>query len=206
MRGLYAIIDPAFCEGEPIQIAEAVLRGGCAALQLRDKRADDASFLALARQLAGACRARGVPFFINDRVWLAEHLPSCGVHVGQDDMPIAEVRARLGPRSIGVSTHSLAQAEAAARAGADLLGFGPVFATASKLDSEPVVGLPGLQQVCARIAKPIVAIGGVNQTNAADVARCGAPLAAAISAICAATSPEDSARELHALLGGTVCE
>jgi thiamine-phosphate pyrophosphorylase len=201
MRGLYAIIDPQSCQIDPFSLAERVLRAGCAALQLRDKLADDAAFVTLGRKLSSACRAAQLPFFVNDRYWLVAELDAQGVHIGQTDGELAHVRRALGPgRLIGVSTHTLAQAETAEREGADLIGFGPVFTTRTKLPAEPSVGLAALAQVCARVAIPVVAIGGLTLANASDVARAGASMGAAISALCAASDPESAARALHASL------
>jgi thiamine-phosphate pyrophosphorylase len=201
MRGLYAIIDPAACK-DPLAVAEAVLRGGCAALQLRAKHIGDADYLTLGHALVRACRTARVPFFVNDRVALVRELGADGVHVGQTDAPIEAVRAVLGPDVlVGVSTHSLAQARAAEQRGASMIGFGPVFTTHSKLDPEPVVGLEGLRAVCAMVRIPVIAIGGIGAGNAAQVASTGAPLAAVISAVCSAPDPEATARTLHRLLG-----
>jgi thiamine-phosphate pyrophosphorylase len=201
MRGLYAIIDPTACRLPPLAVAEAALRGGCAALQLRAKQLSDADFLALGHALVRACRTAGVPFFVNDRVWLVSALGADGVHVGHDDQALEQVRETLGPHvQVGLSTHSLAQALDAERRGASMIGFGPVFPTRSKLDTAPLVGLASLREVCAVLQIPVIAIGGVNRANAADVAAAGAPLGAAISALCAAEDPESAARELHRAL------
>jgi thiamine-phosphate pyrophosphorylase len=203
MLGLYAIIDPEACLQEPFAVAEAALRGGCAALQLRAKQLSDEDFVALGHPLVRACRSAGVPFFVNDRVGLVRELGAEGVHVGQADAPIEAVRAALGAGVlIGVSTHSVAQALGAERRGAQLIGFGPVFATQSKLDPDPVVGLAGLREVCALVKIPVIAIGGVSEANIADVAATGAPLAAVISALCRAPDPERSARALHRAMTG----
>jgi thiamine-phosphate pyrophosphorylase len=201
MRGLYAIIDPQSCPSDPFAIATQILAGGCAALQLRDKHADDATFSVLGSRLAAACRAHGVPFFVNDRFWLVAQLEASGVHLGQTDASLAEVRRILGrERVIGISTHSRAQALMAEREGADLIGFGPVFDTRTKLAADPTVGLAALAQVCAEVRIPVVAIGGLTLERAWDVRRAGASMGAAISALCAAPSPEAAARALHAEL------
>lgn len=201
MGGLYVIIDPEHCKLSPLAVAEAALRGGAAVLQLRAKRLRDAEVRALAEPLLRLCRASRVPFFVNDRVELAIQMGADGVHVGQDDQPIEAVRAEAGERlRVGVSTHSLAQALDAERRGADLIGFGPVFATASKGNPDPVVGLSGLAETCARSAIPVVAIGGVNQANAAEVARAGATFAAVISAVCGSPDPERATRRLRECL------
>ena len=142
-----------------------------------------------------------MPFFVNDRFWLASALEAQGVHIGQSDAALAQVRREIGrERLIGVSTHNLAQARAAQRAGADLIGFGPVFATPTKVDAEPVVGLARLNEVCARLAIPVVAIGGLTLATATSVAEAGAAMGAAISALCSSLDPESSARALHAQL------
>ena len=204
MRGLYAILDPAACLSPPLQVAERILQGGCAVLQLRDKHASDGQLIALGRELVRLCRQAAVPFVINDRYWLAHALDADGVHVGQSDASLEEVRREVPSAiQVGVSTHSLAQALEAAQRGADLIGFGPVFATQSKPDADPVVGLEGLREVCQRVRIPVVAIGGIDQPRAALVAEAGAPLAAAISAVCRAPQVEHAAAQLHAALGGS---
>lgn len=201
MRGLYAIIDPDACLTAPLAVAEAALRGGCAAVQLRAKRMTDVEYVALGSEIVRACRTAGVPFFVNDRVQLVAALGASGVHVGQTDAPVEAVRAVVGPAvRVGVSTHSLAQALEAERRGADVIGFGPVFGTTSKLDPDPVVGLDGLREVCARVRIPVIAIGGITLANAVEVAAAGAPLAAVISAVCRAPEPEKAARALHETL------
>jgi thiamine-phosphate pyrophosphorylase len=201
-RGLYAIVDPDFCRGrDPLAVARAVLEGGCAVLQLRSKRSDQAAIEALARGLLALCRAASVPFVINDRVELAQRIGAQGVHLGQTDMPVPRARELLGPDvAIGLSTHDLGQAQAAAALGADLIGFGPVFATATKQDPDPVVGLDGLRTVCSALELPVVAIGGISANNASLVSNCGASLAAAISALCSADDPRAAARTLHQAL------
>lgn len=204
MRGLYAIVDPEHCAGRSAaEVAEAILRGGCAALQLREKRLDDAAFVALGHELRALCVTHAVPFIVNDRVALARELGADGVHVGQGDLSIEAARELLGSRvMISVSTHDLTQAEDAERRGADGIGFGPVFATQTKQEAEPVVGVALLHEVCLRARLPVIAIGGITLDTAAEVRAVGAPLAAAISSVCGASDPEAAARALHNLLGG----
>ena len=201
MRGLYAIIDPEQCVRDPEELARAVLRAGCAALQLRDKASSDAQVVTLGSRLCALCREHGVPFVLNDRFWLVRAVGAQGTHLGQTDAPIEQVRRQLGARAqIGVSTHNLAQAHDAVRRGADLIGFGPVFDTRSKQNPDPTVGLTLLRSVVEQIAIPVVAIGGIQLSNVREVAETGVPLAAAISALCAASDPERTARELAAAL------
>jgi thiamine-phosphate pyrophosphorylase len=201
MRGLYAIIDPEVCTQDPLHVARAVLRGGCAVLQLRDKRSTDIEVVRLGTALAKLCREHNVPFILNDRLWLVPQVGAQGTHVGQTDRSIEEARRELGPQcSIGVSTHTLAQARDAQQRGADLIGFGPVFETTTKLKADPVVGLALLQTVVAQAAIPVVAIGGIELARAPAITQTRVPLAAAVSALCAAPDPEAAARELHSAL------
>jgi thiamine-phosphate pyrophosphorylase len=204
-RGLYAIVDPELCRGRaPLAVAEAILNGGCAVLQLRAKHMADAELEALARRILQACRAHDVPFVVNDRPELALRIGAAGVHLGQGDMPIAQARALLGNAlAIGLSTHDLAQARHAQAAGADLIGFGPIFATTSKRDPDPVVGVHGLREVCSAVTLPVVAIGGIHEHNAVEVAAAGARMAAAIGALCGVESPQAAAATLHARLLGS---
>jgi thiamine-phosphate pyrophosphorylase len=122
------------------------------------------------------------------------------VHLGQDDLPLAEARALAGGRLLGCSTHSLAQARAAVASGADVIGFGPIFETRSKLRPDPCVGLEGLREVARAVSCPVVAIGGITLQQAGQVALAGATYAAAIGALCGAESPSEAARALHTAL------
>ncbi|MDB4986284.1 MAG: Thiamin-phosphate pyrophosphorylase [Myxococcaceae bacterium] len=204
MKGLYAIIDPEHCAGrDPRFVAREVLHGGCAALQLRAKLLPDDARLELARELAEACREHGVPFWLNDRVDLGLLTSAAGVHLGQHDLPLADARSLFPRGLLGRSTHSLAQAEAAARAGADVIGFGPIFPTSSKHNPDPCVGLAGLRAVCSQVRCPVIAIGGIELAHASEIAASGAEYAAAIGTLCRATDPRAAARALHrALLDG----
>ncbi len=204
LAGLYAILDPAACRGrEPLVVAEAILRGGCAALQLRDKTAGDGEVLALARALRARARAAGVPFVVDDRLDVAIACEADGVHLGQDDLPIAVARAQAPWLQVGISTHDEAQRARAEREGADLVGFGPVFPTTSKERPDALVGLAGVERATRASSIPVVAIGGIDLSRAPALRAHGVTLAAAISAVCAADDPEASARALHRALGGT---
>ena len=203
-HGHYGIVDPDHAPAGPIETARAILAGGCAVLQLRYKRSDDAEHLSLARELRELAHAAGVPFVINDRLDIALLAQADGLHLGQDDLPIAEAR-RLFAGPIGISTHDRAQARAAAADGADLIGFGPVFATATKERPDPVVGLEVLRQVVAEVSIPVVAIGGLTVDRAAEARAAGAPLVAAIGAVSRAPDVSAAARALHEAAGGTPC-
>jgi thiamine-phosphate pyrophosphorylase len=203
-RGLYAIVDPAACMGRPpLAVAEAILAGGCGALQLRDKQRSPAELEPLARALHARCRDAGVPFVVNDHVELAASIQADGLHLGQSDTPIEQARTRVAKgTAIGLSTHTPAQA-LAADAGADLIGFGPIFATRTKRDPDPTTGIEGLRAVLRVVRVPVVAIGGVTRENIAAVADTGVAMAAAIAALCSAEDPQAAARAMHThLLGG----
>ncbi|MEM8607490.1 MAG: thiamine phosphate synthase [Myxococcota bacterium] len=178
---LYAIIDPEVAQ-DPVALARRVLQKSCGTLQLRAKRLPDVELLALAETLAALCRDAAVRFFINDRPDIAMLVGADGVHLGQDDIPIGQTR-KLSAFQIGVSTHSLAQAEVAERSGADYVAFGPVFRTATKENPDPVVGLENLRRVCRACSRPVVAIGGITPENAPQVLDAGAAEVAVISAL-----------------------
>lgn len=204
LRGLYAIVDPEACRGrDPVAVAREILSGGCAVLQVRAKRLAPEPLAALSRTLRALCAEAGVPFHVNDFPVLAREVGADGVHLGQRDATIAEARAVVGEAlTIGVSTHNLAQALAAERVGADLIGFGPVFPTRSKDNPDPVVGVARLAEVCRRVTLPVVAIGGVDSANVASVAQAGTRLAAAIGAVCGADDPAAAARTFHRAMRG----
>lgn len=210
MRGLYAIIDCDFLANrgvEPLAQLERLLEVRPAAIQLRAKNASAREVLALARSMAASCRARQVPFFVNDRPDLAVLAESTGVHLGQLDLPLHDVR-RLAPQlRIGISTHRLQEVEQALREKPDYVAFGPVYPTGSKRNPEPIVGVAALEQVaqlCRQAQVPLVAIGGIDEARAAEVAG-HADAAACISVLLPAeglAGVSATARRLHLALGG----
>ncbi len=175
VRGLYAIVDTLTLQArgiDPLAFAEAVLVARPAALQLRAKDLPPRDTLALLRALASRARAAGVPLVANDRPDLAV-LAGCDlVHVGQGDMPIERVRRIAPGLGVGVSTHTLEQLEAALLAAPAYVAFGPVYATSSKVDAEPVVG-PELLGVAferaARARVPLVAVGGITLARVPEI-------------------------------------
>lgn len=183
---LYPIIDTL---GDPsrsaVALAEAMMAAGVRFLQLRVKDQPTRRFVELARAIqerAASCRAS---LIINDRADIAALIGAAGVHLGQEDLLPADARRLLGPgKIVGFSTHNLTQAaQAAAQGVADYLGFGPIYATTSKAKSDPVQGLDGLRRVRARVALPIVAIGGISRETTADVLAAGADAVAVIGDI-----------------------
>jgi thiamine-phosphate pyrophosphorylase len=160
--------------GDHLAIAREACRGGARIVQYRDKDAPAARRLETARRIRAVTRERGTLFIVNDQLDIAVLSEADGVHIGQDDVPLAAARSLLSPGTIvGVSCSSLAEARAAERQGADYLGVGAVFATPVKA-GYPLVGLDGLRRIAAEVALPIVAIGGINRENMAAVKAAGA--------------------------------
>ena len=208
---LYAVTDRAWVGRQTLcQQVEAALQGGVTCVQLREKHLDRDAFLAEARQICALCRRYGVPFIVNDDLDVALACGADGVHVGQDDMPAAEVRRRAGRRLIvGVSAHTPEEARLAEAAGADYLGAGAVFGSATKTDAS-LLTPAGLQAVCAAVHIPVVAIGGVNARNILQLQGSGAAGAAVVSGIFGAPDITAACRDLRALAdtmvqGGPPC-
>lgn len=182
---------------------EAAVRGGVDIVQLRDKRASREELLPLAEELRGICERGGALFTVNDDPELARLSGAAGVHLGQEDGPLARAREMLGPDTIvGRSASTVEEASAAVREGADYLGVGTVFATPTKTDTE-VSGVRLLEEVSRLdLTVPWFAIGGIDLQNAPEVAAVGAPGFAVVRAILDAEDPEAAARELRSLLPG----
>jgi thiamine-phosphate pyrophosphorylase len=185
------------CGEQTDAFLERALRGGVDIVQLRLKDADDETTIATARRYVAVCRAHGVPLILNDRPDLVSAAGADGVHVGQDDVPVAQARARVGPdRIVGLSTHSPAQIDAAAaQPEVDYIGVGPVHATPTK-PGRPAVGLDLVRYAAGHAATPYFAIGGIDAGNVAAVRSAGATRIAVVRAITDAPDPEAAARAL----------
>ena len=172
---LYGIVDLGYVEAEGAPVAaELLLEGGVDVLQLRAKGAERSIIAALAEEIHELTAAAGVPLILNDFPELLREVPAEGAHVGQDDGSVAEARAAAGrPVIIGKSTHSLAQACAAAEEGADYIGFGPLFATPTK-PGRPAIGLGEIAAVHREVSVPVFCIGGIKLGNLAEVRDAGA--------------------------------
>lgn len=196
---LYAITDRrALPAGVTLaQAVEAALDGGVTCLQLREKTASAGEILALARTLLPLCRARRVPLLINDRVDITLAAGADGVHLGQDDLPLPEARALLGPdRILGATAHNVEEALRAQAEGADYLGVGAMFPTGTKTDTVPTTA-DTLKAICAAVSIPVVAIGGVNARNLPTLAGTGIAGAAVVSAIFSQSDLTAAARTLR---------
>lgn len=187
---LYAVTDRAWTGSQPLaRQVEAALQNGATCLQLREKALDPAAFREEARQMAVLCGRYGVPLIINDNVEVALACGAAGVHLGQQDMPIAQARRMAGPDLIlGASAHTVQEALEAQAAGADYLGVGAVFSTSTKADASPLP-LTTFREICAAVSIPVVAIGGITETNLLQLTGCGAAGVAVVSAIFGAPDP-----------------
>lgn len=194
---LYAIVDPLDTGRSPVDLAALFLEGGARLLQLRLKDATARALFEAAVAIRPLARAAGAMFLVNDRPDVAHAVDADGVHLGQDDVPVAVARRMLGPhRLIGVSTHDLDEAGAAVAAGADYIGVGPVFATTSKLRALSPRGLELVRSVRQAVACPCVAIGGITAETAASVRSAGADSVAMIGALTRADDPAAAVRDV----------
>jgi thiamine-phosphate pyrophosphorylase len=190
MPRLYVILDAGLVRGPAQEIARQLMNAGVRLLQYRAKNLPAREVLEAARQLAEASREVGANFFVNDRPDLAYLSGAHGVHVGQDDLSVEQARAIMGQDHwVGVSTHNLQQFQQAVATSADYVAIGPIFATTSKVNPDPVVGTEMIRRLRSLTAKPIVAIGGIRLENAAEVIEAGADSVAVISDILAAADP-----------------
>lgn len=183
------------------EAAEQALQGGAPMIQLRDKGGDLRYLYEEAAAIQHLCRKYGALFIVNDRLDLALAVEAGGVHLGQEDLPARRVRPLLKSGMIlGISTHSVEEAQEAEAAGADYIGFGPVFPTGTKTGIRPVVGLEGIRKVRAAIQVPVLAIGGITLERAPGVMEAGADGVAVISAIVASREISRVCRQFLAQL------
>ena len=194
---LYAVTDRAWTGKMSLaQQVEAALQNGATCVQLREKELDEEQFLAEALEIRALCRSYGVPFIVNDKVDIAIRCAADGVHVGQEDMKAEDVRRRVGENMIiGVSAHTVEEARRAVENGADYLGVGAVFSTATKTN---VGNMPfeTLREICHAVEIPVVAIGGISKTNIMQLSGSGVDGVAVVSAIFAAEDPGAAAAEM----------
>lgn len=186
------------CDVRDDAFLDAALRGGVDVVQLRAKRADDATILDAGQRFAARCADHGALFILNDRPDLVDRVRADGVHIGQDDGPVAAARALVGEdRIVGLSTHSAAQIDAAA--GVDYIGVGPIHATPTK-PGRPAVGLALVRHAAAHATVPFFAIGGIDASNVAEVRAAGGAGEVRIAVVRALTEAADPERAARALL------
>jgi thiamine-phosphate pyrophosphorylase len=201
---VYVVLDPTASGGRPlVEIARAAITGGATILQYRDKHAATGTMVATTRALMAAIAGSGVPLIVNDRVDVALAAGADGVHVGQDDMAVADARRLLGPGAIlGLSLNSVSEADAAELPALDYVVGQCAFATASKIDAPPPIGVAGIAEIAAAVrrrnpAVPVGAISGITPENAASVIVAGMDGVAVISAVGATPDPTAATRALR---------
>jgi len=199
---LYVVTDRQQTAGRSLEeVIASAARGGAGMVQLREKDLSARALLALGGRLQHVLAPYDIPLLINDRLDVAQALDAAGVHLAGHSLPAAQARRVLGSdKLIGVSTHSLEQAQDARDGGADFIVFGPVFTTPSKAAYGPPQGLQQLANIVQAIDLPVMAIGGINVTNLPSVLQEGAHGVAMIRAVLEAAEPEAATRQLRALL------
>ena len=203
LAGLYVIIDIAFLKGRNLaSVAEQAIRGGAKVIQLRDKDRNVREFLNSAIELRVICVEHNVLFIVNDSLEVALASEADGLHVGQDDLPV-DIARRLLPidKILGCSARNLDEAKKAKSEGADYLGIGAIYTTTSK-DIAEAIGPDTLREIRRALDLPLVAIGGINQTNLKAVMKAGADAAAVISAVMGADDVEKATRQLVQIIEG----
>lgn len=197
---LYAVTDRAWTGNKTLyeQIKEA-LENGVTCVQLREKNLDEASFIEEAKKISVLCRQYNIPFIVNDNVNVAIASNADGIHIGQDDMELKDVRKIVGEnRIIGISAHTVEEAKFAQENGADYIGIGAVFETSTKNDVD-VIPYEKVKSICDAVDMPKVAIGGINATNILKLKGSGIDGVAVVSAIFGAKDIGKATKELYTL-------
>ena len=199
---LYLVTDRDLsCGRSTVEVVEAAVAGGVSCVQLREKHCSTREFITQARALKRFLKSKKIPLIINDRLDVALAVEADGLHLGQQDMTISDARKISGTSLIiGISAESVDDALRAEKEGADYIGISPVFATPTKSDTAPPLGLEGVKTIRKMIAIPIVGIGGINRQNALSVITAGADGIAVVSAIVGAKDPKDAAFELKSIV------
>ncbi|MGF1657044.1 MAG: thiamine phosphate synthase [Verrucomicrobiales bacterium] len=194
---LYGILDLGYVSPQKASgMVDCMAAGGVDAIQLRAKNVPPGKLIPVARELRAQCRQAAIPLIINDHLHLALQVDADGLHWGQDDGRLQDARQELPPGTLlGRSTHSLAQARAAVEEGADYIGFGPLFATPTKPDYQPI-GMSDIARCHQEVALPIFCIGGVKTSNLSQVLQAGARRVVVVSEILQSVNPTETCRQL----------
>lgn len=201
---LYLVTDRRF-SGAPLeQLVAQAIAGGVTMVQFREKEGAIAERIELAARVQAVCRQNKIPFIVNDRLDIALALGADGVHLGREDMPVGIARRLLGSHmAIGATVNTVEEAQDACRDGADYLGVGAVYPTGTKADHNRVIGLDGISRIAGAVDVPVVAISGINENNAREVAATGVAGVAVVSAILGADDIHLAAEGLKSqVLGG----
>jgi thiamine-phosphate pyrophosphorylase len=205
---LYAIIDPAHSHGRSAEeVCDALLGAGVRLIQYRDKHSASRAIFEKSLQLVARVHEAGGRFIVNDRADIARAVEADGVHVGKEDLPVELARCVVGPeRWVGFSAHNLAQVREADSSTADYVAIGPAFATASKENPDPVVGLEGIRAARQATGKPLVAIGGITAESSRSVIEAGADAVAVIQDLISSPDITARAKEFLKALGEVASE
>ena len=208
MRGVYLVTDRGLCGGRPLEeIVIQALKGGISFVQLREKEISTRSFVEEAGRIKELLAPYKVPLIINDRVDVAVACGAEGVHIGQEDMPYEIVRKIMGEKAIiGLSVETWEDVVASQKLDVSYIGSSPVFATPTKTDTKGALGLEGLARIKAFSRHPLVAIGGINESNVREIVMAGAQCIAVVSAICASPDPEAVARRINEIIDSSLKE
>ena len=202
MHGLYLVTDRGLCGQRLLEeVVINAVKGGVAYVQLREKEISTRLFVEEAREIKKLLEPYKVPLIINDRVDVALACGAEGVHIGQEDMPYEIVRRLMGTKAIiGLSVETWEDVVASQGFDVSYIGISPIFATPTKTDTKSPWGLDGLAKIKAFSPHPLVAIGGINESNIKEVVKAGADCIAVVSAICEADQPEAVARRLNDII------
>lgn len=202
MRGVYLVTDRGLCRKRSLQdIVLQAVQAGAAYVQLRDKDLSTRDFVEEAIAVKKLLLPFHVPLIINDRLDVALACGADGVHIGQEDMPYATARKLIGQEAIiGLSVETWADVEASQNLDVDYIGVSPVFATPTKTDTKEPWGLEGLRKIKSFSRHPLVAIGGINESNARTVVKAGADCLAVVSAVCSADDPAAAVAKLQSII------
>jgi len=195
---LYIITDQRISHVKShLEVAEAVLAGGATVIQFRDKEMEDSEAIEVCRKIYELTKKKGIPFIVNDRVEVAKIVKADGVHLGQEDQSLDFARKILNQNQIiGISVETVEQAIKAEKEGADYLGVGPIYPTATKLDAGRELGVARLKEIKEAVNIPVIAIGGINENNLEEVLKVGADGVAIISAVVGAPDITQACRKL----------
>ncbi|HWO94828.1 MAG TPA: thiamine phosphate synthase [Bacillus sp. (in: firmicutes)] len=201
---LYFVMGSTNCTSSPQAVVEEAIKGGTTIFQFREKgngSLEGKERKELAQALQRICKKYSIPFIVNDDVDLAIEIEADGVHIGQEDERIEQVKEKIGNKILGVSVHNVEEAKQAVILGADYLGVGPIFHTTTKEDIREVSGPSIIEMIrSAGITLPLVGIGGIDAQNAYQVVASGADGIAVISAISLQDDPQQSARKLKTIV------
>ena len=202
MQGLYLVTDRGSCGKKSLEdVVLQAVKGGVAYVQLREKEVSTRFFVEEAKRIKSILQPFKVPLIINDRIDVALACNAEGVHIGQDDMSYETARKLMGKNAIiGLSVERWEDVEASQELDVNYIGVSPVFTTPTKTDTKSSWGIEGVARIKAFSLHPLVAIGGLNESNIRDVVMAGAPCIAVVSAICASDDPEAAARKLCAII------